>query len=213
MKREEKNQLSRQRILDYAMREFGDKGYAEASLNAICAAGNISKGIIYHYFQDKDALYLACVEACFDSLTAHLSRLSVPDTLSLQDGVQAYFDMRSSFFAEHPHCHGVFVGAVCLPPPHLSEKIQMIRREFDAVGVSILTAQLQKEQLREGLSVEEVIFFLRSYQNFFNAQQAALSDRTQMQEQEPLRRRAIEMLLYGVLDQKNDWTEGSGSRI
>ena len=54
MKREEKNALSRQRILEAALREFSEKGYAAASLNTVCAENGISKGIIYHYFADKE---------------------------------------------------------------------------------------------------------------------------------------------------------------
>ena len=60
MKREEKNLQSRQRILEGALKEFSAKSYAEASLNNICNDNDISKGIIYHYFKDKDQLYLLC---------------------------------------------------------------------------------------------------------------------------------------------------------
>ena len=49
MKREEKNALSRQRILDAAMEEFSRRGYEGASLNTVCAEKGLSKGIIYHY--------------------------------------------------------------------------------------------------------------------------------------------------------------------
>ena len=53
MKREEKNQISRQRILESAAKEFAEKGYGLSSINVICAEGDISKGILYHYFKDK----------------------------------------------------------------------------------------------------------------------------------------------------------------
>ena len=61
MKREEKNQITRRRIMDSALAEFAGKGYGASSVNTICAAQDISKGIIYHYFNTKDELYLACV--------------------------------------------------------------------------------------------------------------------------------------------------------
>ena len=56
MNREEKNALSRQRILEAALEEFSQKGYEAASLSNVCAEKGISKGIIYHHFKDKDAL-------------------------------------------------------------------------------------------------------------------------------------------------------------
>ena len=47
MKREEKNQQMRQRIMDSALMEFSKQGYGGSSINTICAAQNISKGIVY----------------------------------------------------------------------------------------------------------------------------------------------------------------------
>ncbi|MEG1748002.1 MAG: TetR/AcrR family transcriptional regulator, partial [Oscillospiraceae bacterium] len=73
MKRDEKNLISRRKILDSALAEFGTQGYGMSSVNTICTAGDISKGILYHYFRDKDELYLACVQELFDSLTEHLT--------------------------------------------------------------------------------------------------------------------------------------------
>ena len=46
MNREEKNALSRQRILEAALEEFSQKGYEAASLSNVCAEKGISKGII-----------------------------------------------------------------------------------------------------------------------------------------------------------------------
>ena len=73
MKRDEKNQQTRRRTLDRALSEFSEKGYGGSSVNTICAVQGISKGIVYHYFENKDQLYLSCVEECFQRLTAHLS--------------------------------------------------------------------------------------------------------------------------------------------
>ena len=62
MKREEKNFISLQRILDTATQEFARQGYGLSSVNTICNSGGISKGILYHYFKDKDDVVAACAE-------------------------------------------------------------------------------------------------------------------------------------------------------
>lgn len=49
MKREEKNQQTRRRIMDSALAEFSARGYGGRSINTIYAAQDISKGIVYHY--------------------------------------------------------------------------------------------------------------------------------------------------------------------
>lgn len=53
MKREEKNLQTRRRIMDSALNEFSKQGYGASSINTICSAQGISKGIIYHYFKIK----------------------------------------------------------------------------------------------------------------------------------------------------------------
>ncbi len=53
MKREEKNLISRQKIMDSARREFAEKGYGLSSTNAICAAGEISRAFYTTIFRTK----------------------------------------------------------------------------------------------------------------------------------------------------------------
>jgi AcrR family transcriptional regulator len=50
-----------QQILDSAVQEFGELGYAHASMVAIAQRAGISKPLIYEYFGSKDGLYLACL--------------------------------------------------------------------------------------------------------------------------------------------------------
>ena len=84
MKREEKNQQTRRRIMDSALAEFSKQGYGASSVNTICASQDISKGIIYHYFKSKDDLFLACIEECFSQLTEYFQRKSGLSTAVLR---------------------------------------------------------------------------------------------------------------------------------
>ena len=139
MKREEKNQQTQRRIMDSALAEFAEKGHGGSSVNTICAAQGISKGIIYHYFENKDELYLACVEECFQRLTAHLSAaLPEEDDGSVEDQLGRYFTARMTFFQENPVYQPIFCEAVISPPARLFEQIQARRKAFDALTISTL---------------------------------------------------------------------------
>src|SRR5690348_9071167 len=55
----------RRQIIDGAMAVFLEKGYDAASMGEIARSAGVSKGTLYVYFQDKDALFDAIVtEAC-----------------------------------------------------------------------------------------------------------------------------------------------------
>lgn len=128
MKRKEKNLQSRRKILDAALREFASQGYGLSSISTICSEGDISKGILYHYFKDKDEIYLACVEECFGALTEYLQEHIASEG---DQSVQVYFDARLAFFKEHPLYQRLFCDALISPPTHLKEAICKSKEAFD----------------------------------------------------------------------------------
>lgn len=204
MKREEKSALSRQRIIDAAMEEFSQKGYAAASLNTVWAEKGISKGIIYHYFQDKDQLYLLCVETCFQALTDYLQAAAKSLTGPIAAQLQSYFDARLRFFGENPRYLGIFADVSFHPPAHLRSRIAALRQSFDALNISVLKSLLNSAPMRHGLSVDTIVEDFRVYMDYFNIHFSSTYDPTKsqaelLQEHELRCHRQLDILLYGVL--------------
>ncbi|MGG0240573.1 TetR/AcrR family transcriptional regulator [Bacillus rhizoplanae] len=56
------------RIINAAIKEFAQKGYDKASTNEIVKEAEISKGLLFHYFQNKKQLYLFLYEHMIDIL-------------------------------------------------------------------------------------------------------------------------------------------------
>lgn len=203
MNREEKNLQTRQKIIDSALREFGEKNYGEASLNTICAAGKISKGIIYHYFKDKDELYLNLVRECFDALTGCLKGLRISEGRPAEETLAQYFDARTAFFEAHPLYLSLFCHAVLNPPVHLASAVTELKAEFDALNLSVLTKLLGTEKLRPDITVEEVVEVFREFQDFVNTRfQMRASGESTWKEHEERCRRSLKILLYGVIDRE-----------
>lgn len=53
----------REQILDAAMHVFAEKGFVRATNKDIAQRAGITAGLIYHYFESKEALLLAIVES------------------------------------------------------------------------------------------------------------------------------------------------------
>jgi TetR/AcrR family transcriptional regulator, transcriptional repressor for nem operon len=53
---------TRERLLEAALREIHRSGFQSASIDAILAATNVTKGALYHHFDGKEALGYAVVE-------------------------------------------------------------------------------------------------------------------------------------------------------
>lgn len=194
MKREEKNRLTRQRIMSGAVAEFAQRGYAAGSVNTICASEGISKGIIYHYFETKDELYLACVEECFLKLTEFLQGRLTGEG-SPQERLESYFSARAAFFHDKPMYQSIFCEAVVSPPANLAAEIDGRKRPFDELNIRVLESLLENMPLRDGVSVPEVVELFRQYQDFINA-----TSRTQDFAQRDERcKKALDLILYGVI--------------
>lgn len=161
MKKEEKTGLTRERILAAAMEEFGEKGYAAASLNNICAAG-IPKGLLYHNYENKDALYLACVER---SVSILMNRLQEKGK---DVGLQEYMDARLHFFRENEKEAHLFFETLLQPPAALSGQIRELKREFDEWNRSLYQRLLSRIALREGVTQEDAMEYFTLMQTMFN---------------------------------------------
>lgn len=201
MKRDEKNLLSRRKILDSAVMEFASQGYGLSSVNTICTAGSISKGILYHYFKDKDELYLVCIQELFDALTEHLTTALTKQSGTVEMRLEQYFDARLCFFQTYPSYHKLFCDVVIAPPQHLAQAIREIRTAFDALNISVLTELLQTLKLREDVTIEAAVDTFRIYQDFVNARyQMQYGASVDLEQHEKICRRSLTILLYGVVD-------------
>lgn len=202
MKREEKNQQTKRRIMDAALVEFSTQGYAAGSTNTICASQDISKGIIYHYFETKDGLFLACVNECFKRLTEYI-RDNMPVWDDAESSLEDYFAVRARFFYSNPVYQRIFGEATLSPPSHLRDEIQKCRQCFDDLNIQILGKFLTFFSLRQGISKDEVIEIFRQFQDFISVHyQMSNAEGTAFDTYEEKCRKALNILLYGVIERK-----------
>lgn len=201
MKREEKNQQTQRRIMDSALAEFSRKGYGGSSINTICAGQNISKGIVYHYFDTKDDLFLACVGECFQRLTEYIREHVTLKQGDMEGQLEYYFKVRTMFFQMHPIYQRIFCEAVIAPPVHLNAEIQERKRDFDMLNIQILEHLLAPVSLRTDISKAEVVETFRQFQDFINVRYQMKDMNGQAFEaREENCRKTLNILLYGIIE-------------
>jgi len=61
-------EVTRQRILDAAVGEFSSRGLGGARIDAIAKRAGTNKRMIYHYFGNKDDLFLAALESTYEHI-------------------------------------------------------------------------------------------------------------------------------------------------
>lgn len=162
MKQSEKKKRSCDFILMHAFAEFAEHGYTNSSLNQICARGSISKGLLYHYYSNKNALYLACVAVLFRDMTNALQKQIDLTNIT----VDQYFSVRMRFFQQYPLHRQLFYDVLLYPQSFLAEQIGEYRQDFDHFNNQVLRSILQKDKLTDSVSLDNAITQFRAFVNF-----------------------------------------------
>jgi len=80
-KAEARTQAQRERILTAAKSCFVRQGFHAASMAAIAETADMSPGLIYRYFENKNAIILAIIEQQLEMARGHIRQLHVSDDL------------------------------------------------------------------------------------------------------------------------------------
>lgn len=202
MKKEEKTRLTYERIMAAAIAEFGEKSYDSASLTTLCNENQISKGLIYHNFKNKDELYLKCVEECFKEMTSYFENREY-EADSVKESMHNLFQMRQQFFKKNPYYCNIFFNTVLQPPEHLRKEIRGLRKEYDGFYVNCFRKLLKQIQLREEITIEAALeyfmVFLEMYNGYFQSKSYEKEDiHVLIEDHEVNLSKILDIMLYGV---------------
>lgn len=88
MKRSEKVEETRRKLIQAARKAFAEKGYTAASMDDITASVGLTRGALYHTFGDKKGLLMAVVDQ-IDTEMASRAHALAGEAASLWDGLVA----------------------------------------------------------------------------------------------------------------------------
>src|SRR5689334_24147871 len=92
---------TQKKLLMAARREFASRGLAGARVDDIAERAGVNKQLVYHYFGDKDALYLAVLEWVYEEIRTQERKLNLeglPPEQAIKKLIEGSFD----HLAAHP---------------------------------------------------------------------------------------------------------------
>lgn len=206
MSRESKNELSKKRILEAALVEFGQNDYVSASTNTLCKNHHISKGLLFHYYQSKEELFLICVEKCFNELRDYLQKYCEANEKTVEENLNEYFRIRYEFFRENPHYEQIFRTAIFSAPTHLIDKIIELRRPLRQTNEKLLANMIERLDLKEGVCINNVVCTVLDFTDYVLVKQRKYNEdleqkETQIliEEQNKTLMGMVNMVLYGIV--------------
>ncbi|HEX4335928.1 MAG TPA: TetR/AcrR family transcriptional regulator [Polyangiaceae bacterium] len=138
---------TRARILAAATAEFSANGYSGARVDAICKAARANPRMIYHYFSDKDGLYVTVLEQVLSELRNAELKLAVDNVPPMQ-GMLELFDFIHDHFGRHPELIHLLIGENLMRARFLSRSV---KTPIVASPLIDLIAELLRRGEREGV--------------------------------------------------------------
>jgi TetR/AcrR family transcriptional regulator len=167
---------TRKKLLTAARREFARSGLAGARVDEIAARAGVNKQLVYHYFGDKDALYLAVLEWVYEEIRAKERELNLeglPPEQAIRKLIEGSFD----HLADHPdfivllndenrggarHVHG-------------SKKLEALQSPLVSMVSKILAEGVRAGAFRRGINPVHLYISIAGLSYFFFSNTPTLS--------------------------------------
>jgi AcrR family transcriptional regulator len=114
---------TRQAILDAATAEFSSRGLGGARIDAIAKRAGTNKRMIYHYFGNKEAMFLAVLENAYEQIRSMESELHLED-MEPAAAMRKLVHFTFNYFVNNQH----FVALLNSENLHRARHIKQSRR-------------------------------------------------------------------------------------
>ena len=138
-KRAEDYADKREAILDRAARLFADHGFDRASMSALAAACGVSKALLYHYYDSKEALLFDVIDGHLAHLVAVVEAAEAPG-LPPRDRLAALIRALLRCYADAGAQHKVQINHLSALPPDLAEALRRRERRLVQIFAAALAA-------------------------------------------------------------------------
>jgi AcrR family transcriptional regulator len=136
----------REDILLAARAVFARKGLAGAKISDVAQAAGLSHGLVYHYFESKEAMYADLVEGLFARATLDLERLERPNGSPLAR-IRAFVEQRLARIAAEPDMFGLVLQA-CMHPDVIPTSTRTALDVFAVRCMAAMSTSIHEGQRR-----------------------------------------------------------------
>ena len=132
---------TRAKILDAALAEFAEHGFAGARVDRIAAQAGINKAMIYYHFTSKDRLYESAIEAYVSGFISELGG-KVSSGVDIDSVLGSMADTYRQVLGSDPYARQILLRELAAPRGKILDKIASVIRDS---GVPATLAAILRE--------------------------------------------------------------------
>ena len=147
-------------IIDAALATFGKMGYKKASINDIATAAGISKGLVFHYFGSKKALYLYLIEFSGNILLGEMNRRFDKTLSDFFDRIRLTTEIKMSLLEKYPAIL-LFLGSMyCETDKEVTGNIKGILAQSEEIRGDLAFDGMDTSKFKDGIDPQLVLNIL-----------------------------------------------------
>jgi TetR/AcrR family transcriptional regulator len=126
-----------EKIINAAMKEFADKGYAQASTNEIVREAGISKGLLFHYFSNKKQLFFFLYDSAIEIATDRFFAGIDPNETDFFTLIRQIVESKLNILTKYPEIFNFLEQAY-------EESSPEVKPELEKRNAKVISNNLQK---------------------------------------------------------------------
>ncbi len=150
-------------IVDAAMNIFGKMGYKKASVNDIAKASGISKGMVFHYFGNKKALYLYLIELSGELLEREFKESLPADMTDFFNIILQASSIKLGLIKKHPAMLMFLTSVYFEKDSEVVGEIEAFMQYAEAFRGDIALGGIDTSKFKEGVDPALVLNMLVKY--------------------------------------------------
>jgi AcrR family transcriptional regulator len=158
------SEAHKQDILHAAIAEFGRAGYAAASTNEIVRHAKVSKGLLFHYFTNKENLYTACQAFVLEQYGRFMAGRMRFESADFFDRILQALRVKMEFGCQQPEFLA-FINRAW----HIENENPMQRPDAEALVMQAMQPQsmlalfegVDTSRFREGMDMQKTMYYIR----------------------------------------------------
>jgi len=148
------NPEKQDRILNSALKEFAQKGYQNASTNEIVKEAEISKGLLFHYFNNKKDLYLFLHDHFIDIF---MEEIHAKINWTEKDIFERYRDiarLKFQVYQKYPEMLNFIKNVYSEDSSEVRPDLERRKKELLSKGYADLFGDIDTSKFKDGIDVQ-----------------------------------------------------------
>jgi Transcriptional regulator len=145
------------RIINASLEEFSRKGYAGASTNEIVKRAGISKGLLFHYFENKKYLFKYLTDYCIEVTMKDFYERIDNDETDLFEKIKNIMVIKAELLDKYPAIFKFIEVAYLDSSPEAHEIMENRSQEVLNSSIARVFTNIDTSRFKDGFDLEKVI--------------------------------------------------------